>query len=54
MFSEKDMFIDDHNDEIGHLLKQIRELITFTKKKQDLVCDLITLGEKQKYIIFWG
>ena len=54
MFSEKDMLIDDHNDEIGHLLKQIGELMTFTKKKQDLVCDLITLGEKQKYIVFWG
>ena len=54
MFSEKDMLEDDHNDKIGHLLKQIGELTTFTKKKRELVFDLITLGEKKNYIIFWG
>ena len=54
MFSEKDMLEDDHNDKIGYLLKQIGELTTFTKKKRELVCDLITLGEKKNYIIFWG
>ena len=54
MFSEEDMLKDDHSDEIGRLLKQIRKLTTFTKNKQDLVCDLINLGKKHKYIIFWG
>ena len=54
MFSEKDMLKDDQNDEIGHLLTKIGELTTFTKKKQDLVRDLIKLGKKKKYIIFWG
>tara|TARA_B100000524_G_scaffold342059_1_gene236735 strand:+ start:243 stop:569 length:327 start_codon:yes stop_codon:yes gene_type:complete len=54
MFSKEDMLKDDHNDEIGRLLKQIRKLTTFTKNKQDLVRDLINLGKKQKYIIFWG
>ena len=54
MFSEVDMLIDNKDDEIGNLLKQIRKIKTFTKRKRELISEVINTGKKQKYLSFGG
>jgi hypothetical protein len=54
MFSKADMLKDYCEDEIGSILKQITEIETFTKKKQELVSEVINIGKHHKYICFVG
>ena len=54
MFTEVDMLTDNEDDEIGNLLKQIREIKTFTKRKRELISEVINTGKKQKYLSFGG
>ena len=41
MFTEVDMLTDNEDDEIGNILKQIREIKTFTKRKRELISEVI-------------
>ena len=52
MFSKEDMLKDNYEDEIKNILNMINKIQFNTKKKQELVSDLINLGIKKKYIIF--
>ena len=45
MFSKADMLKDYCEDKIGSILKQITEIETFTKKKQELVSEVINIGK---------
>ena len=54
MFSKEDILKDYCEDEIGSILKQISEIETFTKKKQELVSEVINIGKHHKYICFVG
>ena len=54
MFTEVDMLTDNEDDEIGNILKQIREIKTFTKRKRELISEVINTGKKQKYLSFGG
>ena len=54
MFSLDDTIPENFNDEIGSVLKQINQIKTNTKIRQELVSDVINIGKKQKYIFFVG
>ena len=54
MFTEVDMLTDNEDDKIGNILKQIREIKTFTKRKRELISEVINTGKKQKYLSFGG
>ena len=54
MFSLDDTIPENFNDEIGSVLKQITQIKTNTKKRQELVSDVVNIGKKQKYIFFVG
>jgi len=54
MFSKEDILQDLYEDEIGCLLKQIREIKTFTKKKRELIFEVTNTAKKHRYITFWG
>ena len=54
MFSKEDILQDLYEDEIGCLLKQIREIKTFTKKKLELISEVTNTAKKQGYITFCG
>ena len=50
MFSLDDTIPENFNDEIGSVLKQITQIKTNTKIRQELVSEVINIGKKQKYI----
>ena len=54
MFSLDDTIPENFNDEIGSLLKQITQIKTNTKIRQELVSDVVYIGKKQKYIVCVG
>ena len=47
MFSLDDTIPENFNDEIGSVLKQINQIKTNTKIRQELVSDVINIGKKQ-------
>ena len=50
MFSLDDTIPENFNDEIGSIVKQITQIKTNTKIRQELVSEVINIGKKQKYI----
>ena len=50
MFSLDETIPENFNDEIGSLLKQIIQIKTNTKIRQELVSNVVYIGKKQKYI----
>ena len=54
MFSLDETIPENFNDEIGSLLKQIIQIKTNTKIRQELVSNVVYIGKKQKYIFFVG
>ena len=54
MFSLDETIQENFNDEIGSLLKQITQIKTNTKIRQELISDVVNIGKKQKYIFFVG
>ena len=47
MFSLDDTIPENFNDEIGNVLKKITQIKTNTKKRQELVSDVVNIGKKQ-------
>ena len=54
MFHKEDAIEDPSNDDIGQLMNAIRKIPTWTKVKQELFKELVTLLKKKKYIQFEG
>tara|TARA_A100001015_G_scaffold194834_1_gene217228 strand:+ start:1487 stop:1813 length:327 start_codon:yes stop_codon:yes gene_type:complete len=54
MFSLDETIPENFNDEIGSLLKQITQIKTNTKIRQEFISDVVNIGKKQKYIFFVG
>ena len=50
MFSLDETIPENFNDEIGSVVKQITQIKTNTKIRQELVSEVINIGKKQKYI----